>query len=87
MKILAKNIDTIVVFKGAKKPMPYKFKFRDEHENTHEIIIGKILNIEEKKTAGIRTYNYLCESVISGIEKQYELKYILQDCKWQLYKM
>ena len=30
MKIVAKPIDMIAVFKGSGRPLPYKFRFRDE---------------------------------------------------------
>lgn len=87
MKILAIPINTIVVFREHRRPMPYRFKFEDKDGEICDIIVDKIFSIEEKKTAGIITYNYLCQSMIGGLEKQYELKYILKDARWKLYKM
>ncbi len=87
MKILAKPIDTIVVFKEAKHPMPYRFRVTEGDGRTRDIIVDKILSIDERKTAGIRSYIYRCRSLVDGMEKDYELKYILDDAKWQLYKM
>jgi hypothetical protein len=87
MKILAKPIDTIVVFKEAKRPMPYRFRVTEGDGRVMDIIVDRIFSIDERKVAGIRSYIYRCQSIVNGVEKDYELKYILDDAKWQLYKM
>ena len=87
MKILAEPIDAIVKFKGKEKPTPYKFRYSDKDENYHEIKIDKILMVEETKLAGIKSIIYLCQSEIEGVAKLYELKYIISDYRWELYKM
>jgi uncharacterized protein YbjQ (UPF0145 family) len=30
---------------------------------------------------------YLCQSEVDGVAKLYELKYLISDCRWELYKM
>lgn len=87
MKILAEPIDAIVIFKGKNKPKPFKFKYRDNNEVIHEIRIDKILQEEETKIAGIKAFIYRCQSEIDGVIKVYELKYRIDECKWELYKM
>jgi len=87
MKILAEPIDAIVKFKGKEKPTPYKFRYSDKDEVYHEIKIDKILMVEETKLAGIKSIIYLCQSEIQGVAKLYELKYIISDYRWELYKM
>lgn len=87
MKILAEPIDAVVKFKGKEKPIPYKFRYSDREEIIHEVKVDKILMSEETKLAGIRAYIYLCQSSIDGITKLYELKYLINDCRWELYKM
>ena len=47
--------------------------------------IDKRISSHKQKTAGIESIIYECQSVIDGIEKRYKLKYILADCRWQLY--
>lgn len=86
MKILSEPIDAMVKFKGKEKPLPYKFRYMDD-EVYHEIKIDKIMTIEETKIAGIRSYIYRCQSQIKGVEKIYEIKYIIGECRWELYKM
>ena len=87
MKICSKPIDAFVKFKGVEKPSPYKFRYLDEDEVYHEIKIDKVITIEETKIAGINSYVYRCQSQIKGIEKLYEIKYIIGECRWELYKM
>lgn len=43
--------------------------------------------IEETKVAGIKAFVYLCQSEVDGVAKLYELKYLISDCRWELYKM
>lgn len=87
MKIVAKPIDTIVVFKNGSKPLPYKFKYREADESSREIYVGKILLSQEQRIAGQRAYVYDCQSLIEGIEKRYQLKYLISECRWELYKI
>lgn len=87
MKILSEPIDAIVRFKGKEKPVPYKFRYSDKEDACHEIRIDNVLMVEETKIAGVRAFIYLCQSEIDGISKLYELKYIISDCRWELYKM
>ena len=86
MKIVAKPIKTMVVFEyEGKTPIPYKFKLQLDDGLEKIIRIDKRITSYRQKIAGIDTLIYECQSVIDGIEKRYKLKYILSDCRWQLY--
>jgi len=89
VKILAEPIDAVVTFKadGEGKPRPYKFRYKDKDFNYYEIKIGRIFSVEETRIAGIRSLVYKCSSVIRGVEKLYEIKYIINECRWELYKI
>lgn len=87
MKILAEPIDTLVMFKGTEKPMPYRFKYVDQEGIRQEVKIDKILYTEESRMAGVRAFIYSCQSMIGKEAKRYELKYIVAECRWELYKM
>jgi hypothetical protein len=87
VKILAEPIDAIVKFKGKEKPIPYKFRYSDAYGRLHEVKVDRILLCDEIKIAGIRAFVYRCQSLVNGVEKLYELKYIVSDCRWELYKM
>lgn len=87
MKILAAPIDAIVVFKGKSRPRPFKFKYCDGNDIIHEIRIDEITHEEETKIGGIKAFIYRCQSEIGGEIKIYELKYRVNECRWELYKM
>lgn len=87
MKIVAKPVRMIAVFWPNEKPIPYKFKLKEENGEYTTIKIDKIIYSHKSKIAGIETIIYACQSVIDGIEKRYELKYILATCRWELYKI
>lgn len=87
MKIIAKPIETVVKFKRKDKPVPYKFRYSDKDEVNHEIKIDKILMMEETKLAGIKAIIYLCQREIEGVNKFYELKYLISNYRWELYRM
>lgn len=87
MKIVAEPIDTLVMFKGQNKPMPYRFKYTDSEGMLREIKIDKVLYTEETKLAGVKAYIYSCQSRIEDEDRRYELKYIIGECRWELYKM
>lgn len=86
MRIVAKPIKTMVVFEyEGKMPIPYKFKLQLDDGEEKTIWIDNRITSYRQKIAGIDTVIYECQSVIDGIEKRYKLKYILSDCRWQLY--
>lgn len=86
MKIVAKPIKTMVVFEyEGKSPIPYKFKIQLGDGSEKMIHIDKRITSYKQRIAGIDTIIYECQSIIDGIEKRYKLKYILAQCKWQLY--
>lgn len=86
MKIVAKPIKTMVVFEyEGRSPVPYKFKIQLGDGSEKTIHIDKRITSYKQRIAGIDTIIYECQSIIDGIEKRYKLKYILSQCKWQLY--
>lgn len=88
MKIVSRAISTIAVFKyDDGTPMPYKFKMQDDGDEEIEVKVGTILQINKSKIAGKDSLIYHCQSIIGDIEKRYELKYIIPECRWLLYKI
>ncbi len=87
MKILAEPIDALVMFKGKEKPIPFKFKYINGDGIYQEIKIDKILYTEDVKLAGLRAFIYCCQSLIGNQIRRYELKYIVGEYRWELYKM
>lgn len=88
MKIISKPIKMIAVFQyDDGTPIPYKFKIRTDSEEEIIIKIGKIFGHDRKRITGKESIIYKCQSVINNMEKIYELKYIIPECRWVLYKI
>lgn len=87
MKILAEPIEAAVWFKSKEKPHPVKFRYSGGDGLLRKVNVDKIISVDEIKTAGIRAFVYRCQSEIDGAMKVYELKYLVSDCRWELYKM
>lgn len=88
MKIISKPIKIIAIFECEKRPpRPYKFKWENEKGEETTVIVDRVIDVCKQKIAGIECLVYKCQSIIGNMDKRYELKYILSDCQWQLYKM
>ena len=87
MKAVSRPIDTVVVFCGGSKPLPYKFRYKDAQGNSTEVLVGRIFIAEKQKVAGRQVFVYDCQSRISGRERRYQLKYHVDDQRWEIYKM
>jgi len=87
MKILAKPIEAAVWFKSNEKPHPVKFRYIDLEGQVQYVNVDNIIDIKETKMAGIKAFVYRCQSDISGTLMVYELKYLVNECRWELYKM
>lgn len=87
MKIVSKSIKMIALFEYEDNPpMPYKFKIMEDGQEI-TVKVHKCLYYEKKRIAGIECIVYRCQSVINGVMRLYELKYIIKDCRWKLYKL
>lgn len=88
MKIVSKPIDVIVIFKIKEKPIPYKFKYIDSDDSeAKEIKVDKVITTNNRRLAGVETIVYRCQSVLNNQVITYELKYIIDEYRWVLYKL
>ena len=91
MKIVSKPIKAIAVFQyDDGTPMPYKFKVKGEASDPEEettVTVGAVLKCNRTRIAGKESIVYYCQSIIGDVEKRYELKYIISECRWVLYKI
>ena len=89
MKIVAKPVAMIAIFSSepSKKPIPYKWRFCRECGERVEVVVEKIQTVEESRLAGIDALVYTCQSRILDQEYIYQLKYIIGQYRWELYKV
>ena len=87
MKVVSKTIDAIVVFRGREKPLPYKFRYTDSDGCSRDVRVGQIFIADKQKIAGNQVYIYDCQSNIEGQQRRYQIKYHVDDQRWELYKI
>ncbi len=95
MRIVAEPVDMIARFSSADgiergkeiPPVPCKFRYTDIAGIPREIRVDRVISSELAVSGGVRSYIYRCQSLTEDIEKVYELKYIIGECRWELYKI
>jgi hypothetical protein len=86
MKVVAKDIETICHF-SKQGIVPLRFKYQDDGGSDIVIKVDKIISKDREKLCGNIALIFDCQSIIDGVGKLYQLKYIVQDCKWFLFKI
>lgn len=85
--VLNKNIEMVAAFNKDGKVVPVRFRIFSEDESYSVFTIKKILKVDEVKIDRVESIVFNCISTINNIDKNIELKYIKETCKWYLYKM
>lgn len=86
MKLVNKNIDMISWTSKDGSVTPVRFRL-EENGEAIVIKVDHIIQTEKNKFGGSLTLCFLCSSVISGIEKLYELTCNCDNQKWLLRKI
>jgi hypothetical protein len=87
MKILAKEIEMIASFKKDGVIVPRKFKITGDDEEEITIKVDKVITMSNTKLAGIKAVVFSCQSQIGEVVRRYEIKYRVDEHRWELYKM
>ena len=80
MKIYMKKIKMIAWFTENGVLTPMKFQIATDDDEPATIKVDNVTERSEEKLAGNRMIIYRCQSLINGVEKQYELKYEIGSC-------
>ena len=86
MRMMMAPIEMIAKFTVKGQPRPVKFRIEQENA-LQEIKVDRIVAQEEERLAGNRMLVYRCQSMLCGVERQYELKYEVASCRWYLSKI
>jgi len=87
MKILAKPIEVVSWTDTKGNINPVRFKITKEDGSNSVVKIDKVICGDIEKLAGNNMLVFRCRSVISDVERLYELKYELGTCMWMLFKI
>jgi hypothetical protein len=87
MKVVALSIEMICLF-GKEGIVPLKFKYQENDDAEYKVIkIDKIISREMEHPCGNVAFIYNCQSEIDGVVKLYQIKYIVEDFRWLLFKI
>lgn len=87
MKVVAKPIEMLAWFDKDGVPNPVRFRITDEAGGFNVIKVDRIITRAKEKLAGNEMLIFHCQSSVGGVERPYELKYELKNCKWILFKI
>ncbi|MBC2578861.1 hypothetical protein [Clostridium sp. DJ247] len=87
MKIVAQPIEVVSYTDNKGDVRPLRFRLQAEDETVKVIKVDKVIVKEIEKLAGNPMLVFRCQSLIDNVQKQFEIKYELQTCKWILYKI
>ena len=86
MKVLARQIDMIATFLSDGVIQPHRFRIADG-DGAHIVQVDKVIGTEETRLAGVKSIVFTCQSRFGDAVRLYEIKYRIDDHRWELYKM
>ena len=87
MKTYAKPIEMISWTEEDGRIHPLRFKIENKEGARSVYKITKIYTSDLEKIAGNKVYKFTCEINLNGYNKICELRYDLESCKWNLFKL
>jgi len=87
MKTLAKPIEMISWTEENGRIHPIRFKIENKEGVRHVYKIAKIYTSDLEKIAGNKVYKFTCEINMNDINRICELRYDLETCCWNLFKL
>lgn len=87
MRTLAKPIEMITFSDetGVMIPLRLKIKTKDNKEMVFKI--DRVVSRELERLAGNVMILYKCKGVIENKEREFEVKYEMNSCKWMLWRI
>lgn len=87
MKVYNKPISVVSItdFRGNITPIKWKIEGNDGEHLTYKIT--QIMKRDRKRIAGKTSIEIVCLTVINGIEKPCELRYVPDNTSWSLFKI
>ena len=86
MKIVSKNLDMICHF-NSDGMNPIKFRYSEDNGSEKVIKVDRVISKNMERLCGNNAWIFDCQSIINGSERLYQLKFIISECKWLLWKI
>jgi len=76
------NIACKAWFTASCRPRPLSFKFEGDDGVIQTVSNISIKCSEDKNYSGIPSKEYVCESIIGGLLREFKLIFFVESCKW-----
>lgn len=80
-------VDVIAVFYNGRYPEPLRVRFIDERGEQRSFRIDYIGAVRADHAYGQKTFIYRCQTTIDNWVRPFELRYFLNDMRWELLKL
>lgn len=87
MDIVNQDVEMISLFKSDGEPKPIRLRIADETGELQVYPIQKILSKGIKKIDKQNIWVFNCLIIINGMQRLCEIRYILSETKWVLYRI
>ena len=87
MRTVAKPVKAVALFWPDRRPRPYKFKIPDSNGEEVTVTVDNVLGYKYSRIAGIECIIFECRSTFGNIKRRYQMKYLIKECKWELFKI
>ncbi len=87
MELINKKID-VIAFTGCKGEIkPMRFRIHADYGQNVVIAIDKVISSGSLGNYKNPVLDFTCESIIDGVKRLYELRFIVNEVVWYLYRM
>ena len=87
MKAVRATVDMVAVFRGGEIPEPVRFRYTDREGRETVIKVGEVTDLRIDRYSNGKNITYTCTSLVGRRQLKYELRYIGNDIRWELYKV
>ena len=87
MKAIRATVDMVAVFRSGELPEPVRFRYEDREGKETVIKVGEVTDLRIDRYSNGKNITYTCVSLVGRRQLKYELKYIGNDIRWELYKV
>jgi len=87
MKVVVMPIEVVTWHdrEGIATPVRFRVTTKDDKEQVVKIL--RIVSRDMERLAGNTMHIYNCLSEINGVERELQIKYEVDTCKWMLFKI
>lgn len=87
MKVYNLPIECIACHSKDGIPKPIRIRLKRENQEDQVIRKVKTQSVEKCRQKGKVYFKYVCQSIVNGMLKVFELQFHVESCQWVLFKI